>query len=173
MKKAGAVTVILGVLLMIGSLYVARTVKSSTVVSQIAKYVKVDVTRANAGKLLESIDILLDNELTGEELSALTAAKAEGLAEGEQAEITEKDRTDALNARKMAKLAALHGTEYTAKDETLILRGSEKLLKNGFDATTRLCLMLHSYDQVISCVGLAAVLGGGALAVWGGKRRIV
>lgn len=166
MKKAGVAAVIIGVVLMIGSLYVARAVKSSTVVSQIAKYVEVDVNRQNAGKLMSTIDILLNSEITGEELEELTAAK------GEQAEITDKEKTNAVNARKMAQLSELFEKEYTTKQETVILRGSEKLLKNGFDFSTRLCLALHPFDQVIDVVGLLAILGGAVVIFIGGKRKI-
>ncbi len=155
MKKAGVAAVIIGVLLMLGGLYVARAVKSSTVISQIAKYVKMDVTRENAGKLLETIDILTDNTIT----------------EAERAEVTDGDEAAYLNARKMAKLSVLHETEYTVKDETVILRGSEKLLKDGFDLRSRVCLTLHPADQIINVGGMLLILAGGVVSALGGKQK--
>lgn len=157
MKKAGIAAVIIGVLLMLGGLYVARVVKSSTVISQIAKYVKMDVSRAEAGKLLETIDILTDNALTD--------------AEKQQAAEEGKDEAAYLNARKMSKLSALHETEYTVKDETVILRGSDKLLKDGFDLRSRMCLTLYPVDQIINVGGMLLILAGGVVSAMDGKQK--
>ena len=67
MKKAGMAVLIVGILLLVGSLYVARTVQNSAMVTQIAKVVSVDVNRENAGALLDVIETLLDDSMTDEE----------------------------------------------------------------------------------------------------------
>lgn len=67
MKKAGIAVLIVGILLLVGSLYVARTVQNSAVVTQIAKVVSVDVNRENAGALLDVIETLLNDTMTDEE----------------------------------------------------------------------------------------------------------
>lgn len=70
MKKAGVAVVIIGVLLMLGGLYVARTVESSTVKKQFVKSLKVELTRENCSEMLGVIDSLTDEGLTDDEKMA-------------------------------------------------------------------------------------------------------
>lgn len=67
MKKAGIAAVVVGILLVVGSLYVARTVQNSAVISQIAKVLNLEVNRANAGKLQDVIGSLTNAALTDDE----------------------------------------------------------------------------------------------------------
>lgn len=140
MKKAGIAVLVIGILLLVGSLYVARTVQNSAVVTQIAKVVNVEVNRENAGKLLDVITTLLDNTMTDEE--------------------------------QVAKIGERLGVEFSARDAKVIPARADKLLADGLDLKSKLSLMLHPVDQVLNVAGLIAILGGGAMTVLGGKKKI-
>lgn len=140
MKKAGIAVLIVGILLLVGSLYVARTVQNSAVVTQIAKVVSVDVNRENAGALLDVIETLLNDTMTDEE--------------------------------QVAKIGERLGKEFTARDAKVIPARADKLLAGGLDFKSRISLMLHPVDQVMNVLGLVAILGGGAMIVLGGKKKI-
>lgn len=77
MKKAGIAAVVVGILLMIGSLYVARTVQNSAIITQMAKVVNVEVNRENAGKLLDVILYLTDENLEDAEKVAKVGERLE------------------------------------------------------------------------------------------------
>lgn len=140
MKKAGIAVLVIGILLLVGSLYVARTVQNSAVVTQIAKVVSVDVNRENAGKLLDVIETLMDDTMTDEEQVARIGERLE--------------------------------KEFSARDVKLIPARADKLLANGLDFKSRISLILHPADQWINVAGLVAILGGGAMIVLGGKKKL-
>ena len=140
MKKAGMAVLIVGILLLVGSLYVARTVQNSAMVTQIAKVVSVDVNRENAGALLDVIETLLDDSMTDEE--------------------------------QVARIGERLGKEFTARDAKVIPARADKLLAGGLDFKSRSSLILHPGDQWLNVAGLVAVLGGGAMVVLGGKKKL-
>lgn len=141
MKKAGIAAVVIGILLVIGSLYVARTVQNSAVISQIAKVLNLDVNRENAGKLQDSIGSLTNSDLTDDE--------------------------------KVAQVGQRLGVEYSDRDAKIIIGRAKKLLANGLDGSSKLCLTLHPMDQWPNVIGLIGILGGGVLTVVGGKKKLV
>lgn len=140
MKKAGIAVLVIGILLLVGSLYVARTVQNSAVVTQIAKVVSVDVNRENAGALLDVIETLLDDSMTDEE--------------------------------QVARIGERLGKEFTARDAKVIPARADKLLAGGLDFKSRISLTLHPVDQWLNVAGLVAILGGGAMVVLGGKKKL-
>lgn len=140
MKKAGMAVLIVGILLLVGSLYVARTVQNSAMVTQIAKVVSVDVNRENAGALLDVIETLLDDSMTDEE--------------------------------QVARIGERLGKEFTARDAKVIPARADKLLAGGLDFKSRISLILHPVDQWLNVAGLVAILGGGAMVVLGGKKKL-
>lgn len=140
MKKAGIAALVIGILLIVGSLYVARTVQNSAVISQIAKVLNLEVNRENAGKLQDAIGSLTNDGLT--------------------------------DAEKVARVGQSLGVEYSDRDAKVIIGRAKKLLANGMDNSSKICLTLHPMDQWLNIVGLVGVLGGGALVVLGGKKKV-
>jgi len=140
MKKAGIAALVIGILLIVGSLYVARTVQNSAVISQIAKVLNLEVNRENAGKLQDAIGSLTNSDLTDDE--------------------------------KVAQVGQRLGVEYSDRDAKVIIGRAKKLLANGMDNGSKICLTLHPMDQWLNIVGLVGVLGGGALVVLGGKKKV-
>lgn len=72
----------------------------------------------------------------------------------------------------VAKIGERLGVEFSARDAKVIPARAEKLLAGGLDLKSRLSLTLHPVDQWINVAGLIGILGGGAMVVLGGRKKL-